>query len=66
MARNGGIAEDLFGSKEPNKTTGGMGLIEDTEKPLDEDETDPVDVEEQRRKKALKRKKKLLAAASKW
>jgi hypothetical protein len=64
MARNGGIAEDLFGSKEPKKTTGGMGLIEDTEEPLDD--TDPVDEEEAKKKKALKRKKKLLAAASKW
>lgn len=63
MARNGGIAEDLFGVKEPKKTTGGMGLIEDTEERPD---TDPVDEEEAKKKKALKRKKKLLQAAAKW
>lgn len=58
MARaNGGIAEDLFGSKEPDETTGGMDLIEDTE---------PVDDEEVKKRKMLKRKKKLLAAAAKW
>ena len=63
MANSRSIAEDLFGSKEPKKTTGGMGLIEGTE---DVDDVDPVDEEEMKKKKALKRKKKLLEAASKW